>query len=482
MNTTSTATAILLPSISRPFCRFFLISLVCCSVLSGQTTYDWIGGSEGDFGVGGNWSPAGPPVEDSIVRFADQGTVLVNLGSDVQMNSFRVTGDSNVTFDMGGNTFTAAEQSTWTLRGNGNSTLILQNGDFVYAAGNNQWIGHTFTSGEKTLRVGVGSRLVMNGETITFNHNSTNVVRLYVEDGAKFDSWERVVMSGGPDSQTHTVVSGHGSEIRTGLRGSGTARSFYLGSDGIATMEILSGAAFSGFDLALGRKYGTGGGADPTRRGNGILIVDGSEGIHASSVTASRFFIGGGAIASNVAAVGDGSGTATFSNGGIGAFNTMRVFHTSEVVDDEPVITWGTLVIDGGHVSVTGTATFDPGSVLRIGLNQVSQNESLLISELNLDATLELTLGVGFSAAISDTIVLIEYQTLSGEFANVGQGDFITIGGYTFEMDYAMGSGSNLIGLTVTAIPEPGNMAVVLGLIALLILRAKRKQAPAFSR
>lgn len=271
-----------------------------------------------------------------------------------------------------------------------------------------------------------------------------------------------------------------------------------IGLNGVTgKVEVTEGGSLTaGEHVQLGRTWEWG----AARTGVGTLIVDGEDSIaeKASSATGNGLYAGGGFGASTAGAGvlrGDGTGTVIFSNGGTGTFTTTRIFYT----DNNDIITRGTLIIDGGLLTVSGGADLERGAIFRVGLNAPEQAHGLDVGgNLSLNAAnltgstalagaiLELTYGEDFTPALNDTILLIAYQgTLSGNFLwHEGAENYTTLledsiftdNGYTFRINYAVALDEGS-GIALTVIPEPTTAAVILGLLALAALgfRQKRK-------
>ncbi len=135
-----------------------------------------------------------------------------------------------------------------------------------------------------------------------------------------------------------------------------------IGLNGVTgKVEVTGGGTLTaGEHVQLGRTWEW----SAARTGVGTLIVDGEDSVaeKASSATGNGLYVGGGfgsSLAGSGVLRGDGTGTAVFSNGGTGTFETTRIFYT----DLNDIITKGTLVIDGGLLSVSGDAALERGSV-----------------------------------------------------------------------------------------------------------------------
>jgi len=79
----------------------------------------------------------------------------------------------------------------------------------------------------------------------------------------------------------------------------------------------------------------------------------------------------------------------------------------------------GTLNIkDGGVVNVAWTTTLN-NSTLHIELSDTTSGPSLFTDKLNLGGTLEISLADGFLPELSDTFDILDFNTVSGNFAEM---------------------------------------------------------------
>lgn len=197
----------------------------------------------------------------------------------------------------------------------------------------------------------------------------------------------------------------------------------------------------------------------------------------ASRIIGNDMYIGGASPSGTQTPVASGMGFASFLDGGTGQFITLRSYFREDAYFDADLDEWvdtrGTLTIDDGFVSVSGTATLFAGSVTELGIRTTAQDMLMTVNNLILDSTLQLIIAGDFVAAMNDEIHLIEYTSLTGTFAGLSEGATIHHDGHSFTIHYAMGLDSNVIGLTV--IPEPATIALLTGaLAALLVLRRRR--------
>ncbi len=453
-------------------------------------TFTWSGaGSDTLFSNEDNWTSVEPgiPGTADLAQFNSAGAVTVTFDDDQTTNELRILGTMDddvapsVLFDLGGFTYTAtAGGATQIMRpsgGNSPRTLILQNGE-LSLGGSNYW-GHDGNSGaanngavvvrvqdDATLRLTAANYLRWLN-----NAGNTITVDFFVENGGRIVASDNVFDIGGN-------ASGHGSASLSII---GPGSSFEavggidrnvvsVGGGGDGTLSITEGASLTS-DRAVNVAFGS--------ASNGLLTVSGGHldevesTFTPSSITGNQFYIGGGRSRDRSADQprAGGEGVAEFLDGGTGQFTTLINYHNSVAN------TKGTLRIDGGFVNITGTGTFEQGSLVELGLRSVSQDLLMTANNLLLDSTLQLLIDGEFSAALNDSIFLIEYTSLTGTFNGLAEGATIHQGGYSFSVHYAMGEDENIIGLTV--IPEPHAFAALFGILCLSVccLRRARNRA-----
>lgn len=177
------------------------------------------------------------------------------------------------------------------------------------------------------------------------------------------------------------------------------------------------------------------------------------------------------------------SGSITINNGG-----TLLGAGTGG-----PVVSNSGAILSPGGPTGTGTLTTGDlllldGSIFRATLNtvaasdQVIANGGVLLSDAP-GTILELTLAPTFNAAINDQFPLILNDIddpVTGHFAGLLEGGFLTIGNHGFTISYASNADGGAVGndvvLTYT-VPEPGALAMLLGGFGMLlgVQRLRRK-------
>lgn len=94
------------------------------------------------------------------------------------------------------------------------------------------------------------------------------------------------------------------------------------------------------------------------------------------------------------------------------------------------------------------------------GYDQISAGGSVTIDAA---ANINVSLAPGFTPGVGDEFTLIDKTSagaISGEYANLHDGAFITLNGVTFQADYQGGNGNDLT-LTVTSVTPPSNQPPV---------------------
>ncbi len=131
----------------------------------------------------------------------------------------------------------------------------------------------------------------------------------------------------------------------------------------------------------------------------------------------------------------------------------------------------GTLALASGALEVQagGTLSFTlTGATAGTGYSQIafgSGNSDALT--LDAGSALSLQLGGGFTPTDGEQFVLVDLanasSSISGTFAGLAEGSFISAGGATFEVSYVGGTGNDF---TLTAVPEPATTAAILAALA----------------
>lgn len=150
----------------------------------------------------------------------------------------------------------------------------------------------------------------------------------------------------------------------------------------------------------------------------------------------------------------------------------------------------GTLFVSGGNLSLNfGTGSLGRANRPANPLTIAYEIDSTGVSTLNFTGDVsfgrpdltdnamvfDLSLGGDYVHTISTTYTIIDSAgdfTDYGVFANVSDGDILTVGGNQFQANYITGAGNDQF--TLTAIPEPSAFALLLGaVVGLLALRRR---------
>ncbi len=203
--------------------------------------------------------------------------------------------------------------------------------------------------------------------------------------------------------------------------------------------------------------------------GTGELFISGTE--TKLNVLASA---GGGSWIGGRGATDTANGHFSVSDGAEVNFSgVLNIRANGKITIDAASITTSTFYMRGSTgilEFVLNTGHFDP-------MFHVT-NTTVLNSEGD-NSFLNIVLGDNFTAEVDDTFSLLNYGgNLNGEFFGLEDGQDFAVDGYTFRINYGTGNNS-AISLSVVAIPEPGHIALLVGLACLgaVLLRKKMRKA-----
>lgn len=432
-------------------------------------TIDWAGGASGSFEVPENWTssdPAwnggipgsNPDTLDTVRGLGTTGGAVIIFNDDASFYRLHREGGSanSNTFKLQGNTLTLSSEGAglnaalfiYPTGGATNNTLIFDgevadgpNGGTVNAA--------VFSMQQANESSSRGGSLILRNEvrlnTTGVSRTRTGFANLTIESGAEWvqsgSSGELRLSDAVFASTTMSIV---GSE--SFYQGEGTVSVGYAGSAELSV--IAPGGGFSSRVVNIGR----------VSEAVGEVIVQGLD----TSFYADQVFVGG---ADAVTAGGDG--TLVASSAASVQIGQLVLHYNDSDNFGSLGINAGQVVLglnrDGAHSGVA--SVFNPNTEIGIAiylpnqLQAITALQGLVID----DSILNLEFDLSFSAGVGETIDLIAYDNLTGTFANYGEGDRFSVGGYYFEFSYSL-NGANIIGLTV--IPEPAMLGCAAGFLA----------------
>ena len=290
--------------------------------------------------------------------------------------------------------------------------------------------GITFNSGGASFYIG-GQALQFdaNGSNITQNSSSPEYISNNIDVANKI----------GNDTTT-IILTGAGTGIVTlsGIISPGVGqRDYAISKTGTSTFA-LSGA------------NGYGGGTSVT---GGTLLVNNSTGSGTGTgtvtVNGSGSTLGGTGIISGSVLLGNTTAGAVLNPGPKGTNGTAGAVGT---------LSTGSLTMTGSnvfHVDASGTAATSWDKLNVTGAVVLGTTSTL---ELSIASGLNFTLGSQYTLIANDGT-----DAISGAFSNAANGSTITAGSYLFTVNYAGGTGNDLV---LTLVPEPstwigGAMALV---------------------
>ncbi len=422
---------------------------------------------------------------NSLITFVTNtqiGNVTVADGVNVTMTAAGTySNGANVrTLTVGtGSVLDYAGQNISTVAGNG----FIKNGAGIFFSANGNAYTGGFTLNAGTVIMGGvnamgggGGALNINGGTIAAN-NTRNVTTRYSGINVGGDFTMGAVTTG--------VASGNGSATANitfadNVALGASTRTITIGSNGTYSFGgIVSGAAGTGVNVAAS------GGA------TGILQFTG-----ANTYTGDTTVNSGTFIINNTTGSGTGTGGVTVNGGAFGGGNSAGTAGFANVGANSVTInSGGTLVpgspTAGGTLSITGTQTAASAGYtstvnIKSGATFQFNLGSSFSSNLNLTGTLDITgsnisinLVAGFTPTIGSMFTVVTNDgadAITGTFAQA----IATAGnGQTFSIDYAGGTGNDLVLTTLTAaIPEPATYMLI-GLGALVCGQQFRRRKKA---
>jgi len=443
----------------------------------------------------GNGGPVGTNVTTNGVTGNYLPTAAVNLASGDPISVAVVYDNTAKTL-----TETLTDQLT-----NGTYTNVFTGADLAALIGGTQgYIGFTGGTGGATATQTISNFLFNNySQGVTLSNN------LSVSPAATAGLDVTPVSTGGAGTATLqgglSLGAGSTLKITGGASATNTPYSLNVLGDttlaGNATIAVFNNGTGAG--IATFSTIDQTSAASLTKTGNGTLALTGpATYTGATNITAGALSLSAaGSLASNAINVSSG---ATFD---VSALGTYSVASTQTITANGSIT--GNLNVSGkltGTGSVLGTVTALSGSTIAPGngggslsMNDFSLNSGAnftlelggtgaglfdqlkVTGAVSLAGTLHLTLINGYQPHVGDQFFILlndGADAISGTFTN---GSTISVGPDTFAISYAAngdgGGIGNDIRLTVTNIPEPGNLSLlVAGLASCTLPRWRRKK------
>ncbi|MEY2565380.1 MAG: large repetitive protein [Verrucomicrobiota bacterium] len=299
--------------------------------------------------------------------------------------------------------------------------------------------GITYNSGAATFYIG-GQALQYdaNGSNITQNSSSAQYIANNID----------VVNKIGNDTTT-IILTGNGTGIVTlsGAVSPGSGqRDYAISKTGTSTF-VLSGA------------NGYGGGTSVSA---GTLLVNNTTGSGTGSgavtVNGSGSTLGGTGIISGTVTLGNTAAGAILNPGQKGTAGTSGAVGT---------LSTGSMTMTGTnvfHIDASGTASTSWDKLNVTGAVTLGTTSTL---EPSIASGLVFTWGSQYTIIANDGT-----DAISGTFSNAANGSTITAGGYMFTVNYAGGTGNDLV---LTEVPEPATwLGGTLALIAIAVTQHRR--------
>ncbi|MDZ4197775.1 MAG: PEP-CTERM sorting domain-containing protein [Kiritimatiellia bacterium] len=295
-------------------------------------------------------------------------------------------------------------------------------------------------------------------------------------NGAFGDNGRWIYIGGkgtGVVSVANQAVVGTREDVWIGI---GHINSAVMNADAYGELTVSSGGEFHSRDshvgqLATGKVFVNNGGKFHATGPGGLILGAG------------EFSTTNNAAALGTLSVSNLNSLARVQNLTIGGTGTGH----AEVVDQAVLSVYGTgangaINLNRGSLRVSDASVIGnhltalSGTTVRIELGARDHGEYYVdlanVLTLNSGVTLDIVALDSFSADIDDTIYLINFLSLSGEFNNLKNGNTFSSNGYDFRFNV---DNDTYTEMSLTVIPEPGTLGLIasgLGLAA--ILRRRR--------
>lgn len=402
--------------------------------------FDWDNPAGGSFTETTNWDPFGVPGATDNVTFGLDATYAVGFIINGTSSTLTVS-DGDVTFEPTGAggahhtyTMTSAAEST-TIDG-GDLTVTGNATDTFELAGANMRVGDAADGTLSILAGGTVSSAGVVGIIIADDDGSTG--QITVDDGGtislgilglnvgRFGNGTLLVQNGGTVSTGNGTVGDNSDSIGAAtVDGPGSmwtmTAELRVGRNGQGTLLIENEGVVSSTNGNLGN------GAN----GDGEVTVDGAGSMWT--------------VTNNLDVAGDGQGTLTVQNGGLVDVGGNAVLGAD--ADSAGTLAFG-IGDDGSGTIASGLLVVD---------GELSHDDGAAVFDLFVEA------GAGFS--LGDAFTLVDYGTLQAGFAfdNLVDDGLWATGVYEFQVDFNadLGGGDLAIVATVTGVPEPGSLVLL---------------------
>ncbi len=203
-----------------------------------------------------------------------------------------------------------------------------------------------------------------------------------------------------------------------------------------------------------------------TLNGGALILADGGSINSTSSIA-----IAGGGLIQNSSV--DLTAPITWTGGLIGGNGTIIGNITASGTALDKFLSPGD--VNAGILSVVGNVTMNSATTFMVALNGSAPGIGYDVLDLSGTLTLgnaALAVSLGYSPALNQVYTIAEFGSLAGTFDGLNDGDSFFVGGYEFMLNY----NSDDITLTLTAIPEPGVVALFSGiLVAFVTILIRRR-------
>ena len=471
-------------NLMRAICRQRLWSQITLAVCIGlfatsvHAQIQWDGDTSTDWNTGDNWvggvvPNGGDAANDAIINVVGGGnppftaTITDNLvGNDATPRDIKV-GFGAATSGQLEHTSGAA------VTGGGSGLGWVFIGSGAGAAGTYNMSGTATLNGGRLLIGDAGATGTMNvsgsavisgfpSELWVGQFGAASVGTLNISDDADVSSSNWIAV--GRDSATGTVnLSGNGKLRKTGGAGAHITLGGF-GAGGGGTINIQDNAELSSdTGLLMGESAGRFGTINQT--GGSVLLTTTLR----SGAGPADYNLGGGLL--KAAEVRGAAANTPFA----GTFDWTGGTLSVGTFIGNLTQGGGTLMVGNspGLTTVTGNYSLNSGD-LDIELDGLIAQTEYDVLAVTGDVSLAgaLSLSLGFPPAVGNSFTIIDNQGANPVSGMFTQGSSISAGGYLFSINYAGGSGNDVV---LTVVPEPASIALA-GLAAIGLLGVARRR------